>query len=155
MGQDPQQLEPVSAPQQVHSVIPVADPGSFPAAAPPQIDSIPPTHLHTAPVLPVPEAPPQLSSEQLTEVTSQPSVTYEDSTLPPLVNLEPKAAPEALDAQGHHQTQNRSPEPVYPAAGPAPRSPPGSPAVWKKTQGEPLFLSLKHTVVPYHTELLT
>ncbi|XP_047436551.1 zinc finger protein 414 [Mugil cephalus] len=135
MDQDHQQLEPVSAQQQMHSVIPIPDPGSIPATAAPQLDATPPT-LQAAPIMPVPEtAPHQLPYEQLAEVTSQPSVTYEVSNLPPPGNLDPKAAPEVPDAQGHHQTQNRSPESVCPAAGSAPRSPPGSPAIWKKSQG--------------------
>ncbi|XP_029318381.1 zinc finger protein 414 [Cottoperca gobio] len=65
--------------------------------------------------------PPHLAPPLLTEAAPQPQIKSEASDV--LLSLNP-------DAQSQHLTQTRPPEP-----GSAPRSPPGSSAVWRKNTG--------------------
>ncbi|XP_034412449.1 zinc finger protein 414 [Cyclopterus lumpus] len=129
----PPLLDPVSTPQPLPSEIPKTE-SSFLAAV---LDTDPAPPLLGPPFLSNPEtSPPHLAPLQLTEAASQPWIKSEPSDLPLSLNLDgPTAAPVAPDAQGQHLNRARSPEPVYPAPGPAPRSPPGSATVWKKGQG--------------------
>lgn len=112
MAQDPPQLESVT--QQLPSQIPNPD-GSLPTAGPqPDSAGLP---LLCLPVLPLSEtSPPQ--PPPMNKAT---------------VNLDgPKAGPDPPDTQSQHKTSS---EPVHPAPGSAPHSPPGASAVWKKNQG--------------------
>ncbi|XP_070688909.1 zinc finger protein 414 [Pempheris klunzingeri] len=124
MDQNPPQLDSVSSPQQLPPQIPNPD-GSFPAAVP-QPDSAAPPAL----------GPPFSSNSETSPPQLATQLRNSSSDLPPSLSLDgPTAAPEPPDAQGQQQTQTRSPEPVRPAPGSAPHSPPGSSAVWKKNQG--------------------
>ncbi|XP_070765050.1 zinc finger protein 414 [Enoplosus armatus] len=130
----PTAMDSVSAPQQLPSQTPNPD-GSFPAAVP-QPDSGDPPFLGPPFLSAQQTSPPQLAPQQLTEGAPQPQLWNKASDVSPTLNLEdPTVAPDLHDAQGQHQTQTRSPEPVHPAPGAAPHSPPGSSAVWKKNQG--------------------
>ncbi|XP_042338078.1 zinc finger protein 414, partial [Plectropomus leopardus] len=142
VDQKPPQLDSVSTPQQPPSQIPNPD-GSFPAAVL-QTDSAAPPVLGP-PFSSNPEtAPPQLGPPQLTDAAPQPQIKTEVPNLPLPSNLDVlAAAPEPPEAQSQqHLTQTRSPEPLPPAPGSAPRSPPVTSAVWKKNQGEPLTYNL-------------
>lgn len=136
MDQNPPRLDSVSTPQQLPFQIPNPD-GSFPASVPLPDSAAPP--LLGPPFLSNLEtSPPQLAPQQLTEAA--PQLRNKASDLPPSLNLDgPTGAPDPPDAPGKQQKQTRAPESVRPAPGSAPHSPPGSSAVWKKNQGEPLI----------------
>ena len=140
MDQNPPLLDSVSTPQELSLQI-LNPEGSFPAAVPVPDSAEPP--LLGPPFLSNPEiSPPQLAPQQVTEVAPQPQL--KKVAVPHSLNIVgPSAAPDLADNQGQHQTQTRSP-------GSAPHSPPGSSAVWKKNQGEPL-LGLKHIAVTCQT----
>ncbi|XP_033479149.1 zinc finger protein 414 [Epinephelus lanceolatus] len=146
--QKPPLLDSMTTPQQPPSQIPNPD-GSLPAAAL-QLDSAAPPVLGP-PFLPKTEfSPQQLGPPQLTEVAPLPQVMAEAPALSAPSNPDgpAAAAPDPPDIQSQqHLTQTRSPEPVHPAPAPAPRSPPGSTAVWKKNQG----LSCNRRVLWEHT----
>lgn len=139
VDQKPPQLDSVSTPLLLPSQIQNPD-GAFPPAGFKQESADPP--LLGPPFLSNPETfPLQLAPPQLTEAPLMSQIKMEAPDLPLTLNLGgPTAAPPVTpDAQGQHLTQTRSPEPVHAAPGSAPRSPPGSSAVWKKNQGEHLF----------------
>ncbi|XP_068566850.1 zinc finger protein 414 [Cebidichthys violaceus] len=133
LDQKPPLLDPVSAPQPLLSEIPNTE-GSFLAAV---LEADPAPPLLGPPFLSNPETSPlHLAPPQLTSSAPQPRIKSEPSDLPPPLNPDgPTAASDSPDARGQHLTQTGCPEPVHPAPGPAPRSPPGSAAVWKKGQG--------------------
>lgn len=127
MDQNPVQLDSVSTPQELRFQSPNPD-GSFPPAVP-RPDSGAPT-VFSSPFMSNLETPcAQISSQQLAEAVPQSQLRNEATDLPLSLNMVgPAAAPAPPDGHCQHQSQTRSP-------GSAPHSPPGSPAVWKKTQG--------------------
>nr|XP_020469373.1 zinc finger protein 414 [Monopterus albus] len=81
-------------------------------------------------------SPQQLTSQQFPEAAPQFPLRNGVTNLPPRLNTDdPAAAPDLPDAQDQKQMQTVSPEPVRPAPGSVPHSPPGSSAVWRKNQG--------------------
>lgn len=141
MDQDPPQLDSVSTPQDLPFQIPNPD-LSFPAVASQPDSATPPLLAPHFLSKPEPSSV-QLAPQQLAETAAQSQLRNKASDLPLSLNLVgPLAAPDPSDAQAQQQTQIRSP-------GSAPHSPPGSSAVWKKNQGQPL-LALKHTAVTCH-----
>ncbi|XP_054471412.1 zinc finger protein 414 [Anoplopoma fimbria] len=133
LDQKPPLLDPVSTPQTLPSDLPNPE-GSFLATV---LKTDPSPPLLGPPFSSDSEtSPPHLALPQLPEAAPQPRLMGEPSDQPQPLNLDgPKAAQDAMDAQGQHLTQTRSPDRVNPAPGPAPRSPPGFAAVWKKGSG--------------------
>lgn len=129
MDKNPPLLDSISTPKELSFQI-LTPEGSSPAAVPEPDSAEPP--LLGPPFLSNQEiSPPQLAPQQPTEVAPQPQ--FKKVALPHSLNVVgPSASPDLADNQGQHQTQMRS-------SGSAPHSPPGSSAVWKKNQGEPLL----------------
>ncbi|XP_074515834.1 zinc finger protein 414 [Sebastes fasciatus] len=143
----PPWLDSMSTPQQLPPQIPTPE-GSLLATVLKPDPDVPP--VLSPPFLSNPvTSPPQLAPPQLTEAAApQPQLKSEPSAMPVSLNLGgPTAAPDTPDAQAQHPTQTRPPELVHPAPGSAPRSPPGTTAVWKKNQG----MSCNRRVLWEHT----
>ncbi|XP_071775921.1 zinc finger protein 414 isoform X1 [Centroberyx gerrardi] len=131
---DTPQQDPVSTPLQISSQIqstevpPPAgvsqpDPAAAPLLNPPCLSNQGPSS-------------PQLDLQQLTEAASQSQSQIQTSN--PSSSLSPDgqtATTDPLEPQGQHQPQTKSPQPVHPAPGLSPHSPPGSTTVWRKNQG--------------------
>lgn len=114
VDQNPQQPDPaVATPQQLSSQVP-GDATQMDLAPPPGSSN--------------PELPPPQITEAVPQLKNDPSQV--SLSLKP----EEQTAPDPTDTQIQQQPQIRSPEPVHPL-GPAPQSPPGLSAVWKKNQG--------------------
>lgn len=121
-------LESVSAPQQLPPQIPNPDGAIRPAD--PQAHSSPPPLL-SSPILPLQETSPL---QNINEARTLPK--EKAPKMPPFLKMDgPKASADPPEFQVQHQPQTRSPEPIPPAPGSAPHSPPGSSAIWKKSPG--------------------
>uniref|UniRef100_A0A672F9V5 Zinc finger protein 414 n=1 Tax=Salarias fasciatus TaxID=181472 RepID=A0A672F9V5_SALFA len=124
MDQQPSQPQSEAAPQPVAAEAPIQH-GPFPAECPSQ-PAVP--SVLTPCSLPLPGT----SPPQLTDVAPPPPATNIVSILPPSLEV-PKATVFPPEVQA--QTETRAPEPVHSPPASAPQSPPGSAAVWKKSQG--------------------
>uniref|UniRef100_A0A3Q3CW50 Zinc finger protein 414 n=1 Tax=Haplochromis burtoni TaxID=8153 RepID=A0A3Q3CW50_HAPBU len=119
--QTPPQLAAVTNPKPTEQHLPRLESVSAPQQLPPQIPN-PDGAIQTSPL------------QNINEARTLPK--EKAPNMPPCLKMDgPKASADPPEFQVQHQPQTRSPEPIPPAPGSAPHSPPGSSAIWKKSPG--------------------